>query len=38
MAFGFVARFKQESIHGLLSVETKKKAMVERWPLVEVRL
>ena len=25
MAFGFVARFKQESIHGLLSVETKKK-------------
>ena len=36
MAVGVVARFKQESIHGLLSVGTKKKAMVERWPLVKV--
>ena len=32
-----VKRFKQESMYGL-SAGTKKVAVVERWPLVEVRL
>ena len=32
-----VERFRQESTYGL-SAGTKKVALVERWPLVEVRL
>ena len=37
MAVAVVERFKQESMYGL-SAGTKKKAIVERWPLLEVRL
>ena len=37
MAVVVVERFKQELMYGL-SAGTKKVAVVERWPLVEVRL
>ena len=37
VAVALVERFKQVSMYGL-SAGTKKKAIVERWPLLEVRL
>ena len=37
MVVAVVERFKKESMYGL-SAETKKVVVVERWPLVEVRL
>ena len=37
MAVAVLERFKQELMYGL-SARTKKVAVIERWPLVEVRL
>ena len=36
MAVAVVARFKQESMYGLSAGRTKKAAIIESWPLVQV--